>query len=187
MESVQTGPRVRFAYRRLVQVGSAAAALASIVGLFFTVGDRARGLFGSSSSDGVHLEKVVVDRMPFRAYLKTRENEDNVTGLGYSSADLAASVLAVDFDAGFKGWTKGAVFPVKLTLESRNAAGRSSFATHDVKETLDAANDYCGCHSFFFVPKQAASYRVTVQVFRPDNAPQSNPLQSIETGWTRVP
>jgi hypothetical protein len=184
MDTARSAPSARFAYKRLVQLGSAAAAVASIVGLFLTVGDRARSLFGSSTTHGVHLEKVVLEQMPFRTYLKTRENEDKVTGLGYSSKDLAANVFAVDFDARFKGWTKGAAFPVKLTLERRDATGHSSFAEHDVVETLDAPDDFCGCHSFFFVPKRGASYRVSVQVFRP-HAPNAEPLQSVESTWYR--
>jgi len=182
MESSHSAPRVRFAYGRLVRLGSAAAALASIIGLFVTVGDRASSLFGNNSANGVQLEKVALERIPFRRYLQTRENEGKVTGLGYSRKDLDANVLAVDFDARFKGWTKGATFPVKLTLESRNAAGRSSFAEHELKETLDAPNDFCGCHSFFFAPKHATTYRVIVQVFR-SHAPNSDPLQSTESEW----
>jgi hypothetical protein len=186
MESASSAPRARFAYKRLLQIGSAAAALGSIVGLFLTVGDHARSFLGSNPATGVHLEKVALEPMPFRTYLKTRENEDNLTGLGYSRKDLAADVLAVDYDARFKGWSKGATFPVKLTLQARDAAGRpKALAEHDMKETLDARDDSCGCHSFFFVPKRGVTYRVSVQILRP-GAPDANPLQSIESTWYRA-
>jgi hypothetical protein len=185
MERAHTPPRVRFAYKRLVQLGSGLAALASIVGLFLTLGDRARSVLGGGAVDnGVQLQKATLKPMPFRTYLKTRQNESNVTRLGYSRKDLAATVLAVDFDARFTGWTKGANFPVKVTLESRDAAGHSRFAEHDVIETLDAPTDFCGCHAFFFVPKSGVAHRVSVEVFRP-GAPNAEPLRSIESGWYR--
>jgi len=185
MERAHTAPRVRFAYKRLVQLASGAAALASIVGLFLSLGDRAQSVFGSSAADnGVQLQKATLKPMTFTTYLKTRQNESNVTGLGYSRKDLAAKVLAVDFDARFTGWTKGANFPVKVTLESRDAAGHSRFTEHEVIETLDAPTDFCGCHAFFFVPKSGVAYRVSVDVFRP-GAPNAEPLRSIESGWYR--
>src|SRR5437879_2022472 len=63
---------------------------------------------------------------------------------------------------------RGATFPVKLTLQTRDAAGcPKALAEHDMKETLDAPDDSCGCHSFFFVPKRGVTYRVSVQILRP--------------------
>jgi hypothetical protein len=185
MERAHTTPRVRFAYKRLVQLGSGLAALASIVGLFLTLGDRVQSVFGSSATDnGVQLQKAALKPMTFSTYLKTRQNESNLTKLGYSRKDLASEVLAVDFDARFTGWTKGANFPVKVTLESRDAAGHSRFAVHDVIETLDAPTDFCGCHAFFFPPKSGVAYRASVEVFRP-GAPNAEPLRTIESGWYR--
>jgi hypothetical protein len=185
MERAHTTPRVRFAYKRLVQLCSGAAALASVVGLFLTLGDRAQSMLGGGVVDnGVQLQKATLTPMTLTTYLKTRQNESNVTRLGYSRKDLAAKVLAVDFDARFTGWTKGANFPVKVTLESRDAAGHSHFAEHDIVETLDAATDFCGCHAFFFPPKSAVADRISVEVFRP-GAPNAEPLRSIESAWYR--
>lgn len=175
--------RARFAIKRLVQLGSAAAALASIVGLLFTVGDRASGIFGGPHY-GIELEQIALARTPFATYLTTREDKQEVSGVGYSADDLRTKGLAVDFDLAFKGWTKGSSFKVKLLLDSRDAAGRPSFAFHDLTETLNAANDHCVCHTFFFVPKQAKRVRITVQVFRA-GAGNSQPLQATQSRWAR--
>ena len=172
-----------FSLRRLLQLGSAAAAIGSILGLAFTVGDRAVGLFANGNATGVHVERVMLETMPFRTYLETREKRTEVTGLGYSQPDLDADVLVVDYDTRFEGWTKGATFDVDLVLQTRDGAGRvKTVDHHEMKQTLDAANDYCGCYTFFFVPRASAAYRVEVQILRP-NARDAQPLKRGKSDW----
>lgn len=171
-----------FSLKRLLQLGSAAAALASILGLAFTIGDRALGLFASESAAGVQIEKVALEPMTFRTYLETREGRTDVTGLGYSQEDLDAQVLAVAYDARFGGWAKGATFDVGLTLQTRDRKGQvKSIDKHQMKQTLDAADDFCGCNTFFFVPRRGR-YRVDLQIYRP-NAPAAEPLQRKLSDW----
>jgi hypothetical protein len=169
--------------RRLLQLGSAAAAVASILGLAFAVGDRAVSVFGSGGATGVRLEQVTLETMPFRTYLETREKRKDVTGLGYSQRDLDSEVLAVDYDTRFEGWSKGATFEVDLALQTRDGEGRvKTVDEHQMKQTLDAADDFCGCYTFFFVPAGNATYRVEVQILRP-NAPDAQPLKRRHSDW----
>jgi hypothetical protein len=171
--------------KRLIRIGSIAAALGSILTLVFTIGGQARTIFGHGSSHGVRLERVSLERMPLRTYLQTREHLTQVTGLGYSKHDLDSSVLAVDYDARFTGWTKGASFPVHLVLQSRGARGRVGVVTDQpTSESLDAPNDACGCSAFFFLPHDHRAYRVSVQIFRP-GAPNAEPLKTLESAWVR--
>jgi hypothetical protein len=185
MRAGGSSPLGPLSYRRLLQLGSAAAAVASILGLAFTVGDRASSLFGGGAATGVHLERVTLETMPFRTYLETREKRDEVTGLGYSPGELDSRVLAVDYDARFEGWSKGATFEVELILQRQDGDGRvETVAEHQMKQTLDAADDFCGCYTFFFLPAGKGTYRVEVQILRP-NAPDAQPLQRRHSDWYR--
>jgi hypothetical protein len=171
--------------KRLIRVGSAAAALGSIVGLVFTIGGQAKSVFWHGSSHGVRLERVKLERMPFRTYLHTKEHRTQVTGLGYSRKDLDADGLAVDYDARFTGWTKGAAFPVELVLQAKDASGRVRVVMNQpTTEALDAPSDACGCSGFFFLPHDNRAYRVSVQIFRP-NARNAEPLETMESAWFR--
>jgi hypothetical protein len=168
--------------KSLIRLGSAAAAVGSIVGLAFTVGDRAVSAFAHDAA-GVHVEQVTLERMPFRTYLETREKRTEVEGLGYTRRDLDSEVLAVDYDTRWKGWSKGATFDVDLVLQTLDDEGRlRTLDQHRMKQTLDAADDFCGCFGFFFVPGRAAKYRVEVQILRP-NALDAEPLQRRHSDW----
>jgi hypothetical protein len=182
-QAERPSPTGLFSLRRLLRLGSAAAAVGSILGLALTVGDRAVSVFERGGSTGVHLEQVLVEPMPFRTYLQTREKRDVVKGLGYTERDLDAEVLVVDYEARFEGWSRGATFDVDLGLQTRDAKGRiRTIDVHRMKQTLDAANDYCGCYSFFFVPEGKAEYRVEVQILR-TNARDAEPLQRRHSDW----
>jgi hypothetical protein len=174
-------------YRRLMQAGSVAAALGSIVGLAFTVGDRVAAPFREGERTGVHLEQVAVtEAIPLRDYFATRENRTDVDGLGFSKDELARDVLVVDYDARFEGGTKGEAFLFDRTLQRRGADGRITIVGRQAEpQTLDAADDSCGCFDYFFLPGRGAEYRVVVEVKRP-NAPSADPIQRRESDWFRV-
>ena len=174
-------------YRRLMQVGSAAAALGSIVGLAFTVGDRVAAPFRDEERTGVHLEQVeVTEAIPLRDYFATRENRTDVDGLGFTDEELARDVLVVDYDARFEGGTKGEAFLFDRTLQRRGADGRITIVGRQSEpQTLDAADDSCGCFDYFFPRGRGAEYRVVVEVRRP-NAPTADPIQRRESAWFRA-
>ena len=174
-------------YRRLVQAGSVAAALGSIVGLAFTVGDRVAAPFRDEERTGIHLEQVAVtEAIPLRDYFATRENRTDVDGLGFTKAELARDVLVVDYDARFEGGTKGEAFLFDRTLQRRGADGRITIVDRQSEpQTLDSADDSCGCFDYFFFPGRGAEYRVVVEVKRP-NAPNADPIQRRESEWFRA-
>jgi hypothetical protein len=172
-----------FSYKKLLQAGSAAAAIAAILGVIFTVSDRARGLFGSEARPGIHLEQLGLEGMPLKTYLRTKEGVTSFRGLGYTPTELASKVLAVDFDARFEGSSKGASYPIRLTLQGRDSKGQVENVDQEQDDyALDAGVDSCGCHSFFFLRARDAAYRVIAQVLRPDE-PTSEPLAEKESTW----
>lgn len=176
-------------YRRLVQAGSVAAALGSIVGLAFTVGDRVAAPFRDEERTGVHLEQVTVtEAIPLRDYFTTRENRaaTDIDALGFSEEELAHDVLVVDYDARFEGGTKGEAFLFDRTLQRRGADGRITVVERQSEpQTLDAADDSCGCFEYFFLPGRGAEYRVVVEVKRP-SSPNADPIQREESDWFRA-
>ena len=174
-------------YRRLLQAGSVAATLGSIVGLAFTVGDRVTATFRYAERTGVHVEHVAVtEAIPLRDYFATRENRTDVDGLGFSEEELARDVLVVDYDARFEGGTKGEAFLFDRTLQRRGADGRITIVGRQSEpQTLDAADDSCGCFDYFFLRGRGAEYRVVIEVKRP-NAPNADPIQRRESDWFRA-
>jgi hypothetical protein len=174
-------------YRRLMQAGSVAAAIGSIVGLAFTVGDRVAAPFRDEERTGVHLEQVAVtEAIPLRDYFATRENRTDVDDLGFSNDELARDVRVVDYDARFEGGTKGEAFLFDRTLQRRGADGRITIVGRQSEsQTLDAADDSCGCFDYFFLTGRGAEYRVVVEVKRP-NAPNADPIQRRESDWFRA-
>jgi hypothetical protein len=174
-------------YRRLVQAGSAAAAVGSIVGLLFTVGDRIAAPFRDEERTGIHLEQVAVtEAIPLRDYFATRENRTDTSKTGFSERELDRDVLVVDYDARFEGGTKGEAFLFDRTLQRRGPDGRITIVDMRAdQQTLDAADDSCGCFDYFFFPGRGAEYRVVVEVKRP-TAPNADPIQRRESEWFRA-
>ena len=176
-------PRRLFSYNRLLQAGSAAAAIATILGLAFTVSDRTLGLFGSETRPGVYLESLKLEAMPFETYLKSKEGMTSVRGLGYEPKVLASNGLAVDYDARFEGSSKGASYPIRVTLQRRNSKGQIDNVDQEQNDhALDADVDSCGCHTFFFLRERDATYRVVAQILRP-GSPGAEPLTEKESAW----
>jgi hypothetical protein len=166
-----------------LQAGSAAAAIAAILGVIFTISDRTLGLFGNEPRPGVHLESLKLEAMSLQTYLKTKEGRTSVQGLGYKPKELASNGLAVDYDARFEGSSKGASYPIRLTLQGRDSNGRVENVDQEQNDhALDAEVDSCGCHTFFFLRTRDAAYRVVAEILRP-NSPGSEPLAEEESAW----
>jgi hypothetical protein len=173
--------------KRLIQAGSLAAALGSILGLAFTVGDRVTGLFGhDDSTPRVHIEKVALDTMSLRTFLVTKKAHTPGAPFGYTKKELDRDVLVVDIRAQYAHSSRGVSFPVSLTLEARGRDGRiepvDAFSANYV---LDDSNDSCGCHEYFRLPLRGREYRVEMQILRP-NAPVSEPLDESASDWYRI-
>ena len=60
-------------YKRVLQAGSVAAALGSILALALTVGDRVSGLVGNDGAPRVRIESVKLENMPLHTFLVTKE------------------------------------------------------------------------------------------------------------------
>ena len=125
----------------------------------------------------------MTEAIPLRDYFATRENRTDVDGLGFSEEELARDVLVVDYDARFEGGTKGEAFLFDRTLQRRGADGRITIVGRQSEpQTLDAADDSCGCFDYFFLRGRGAEYRVVIEVKRP-NAPNADPIQRRESDW----
>jgi hypothetical protein len=173
--------------RRLIQAGSLAAAVASILGLVLTVGDRALAQFRhADSSAHVRIDDLSLEKMSLRTFLATKKDRAPGAPLGYTKQELDDQVLVADIRARYSNASRGVPFPVKLSLEIRRRDG--SVAEVDaVSENyvLDAATDSCGCSEYFRIPEHGREYRVEMQVLRP-NAPTSEPIDQRTSGWYRV-
>jgi len=173
--------------RRLIQLGSLAAALASILGLVFTVGDRVLGqLRHDDGTAHVRIDDVSLEQMSLRTYLTTKTAHVPGTPFGYTKRELAEQVLVADIRALYSHSSRGVPFPVRLTLESRGKDG-SVVEVDSVSENyvLNAATDSCGCSEYFRIPRRGREYRVEMQVLRP-NAPTSQPLDRHTSDWYRA-
>jgi hypothetical protein len=172
--------------RRLVQAGSLAAAIASILGLVFTVGDGVTGLFAHSDSTAhVQIDDVSLEKMSLRTFLSTKKAHVPGTPFGYTKQELDDQVLVADVRARYAHSSRGVPFPVKLSLQGRGADG----SIHEVDAAsesyvLDAGQDSCGCSEYFRIPQPGREYRVELQILRP-NAPTSEPLGVRTSSWYR--
>jgi hypothetical protein len=169
----------------LLRAGSVAAAIGSVLALFFTVGDRVSALFDDDSgAPRVRIESVELEKMSLRTFLETRKGGEFGD---YSDKELDREVIVANIDARYEHSSRGVPFPAKLILETRASDGRA----HPVGEpfeldyTLDAADDTCGCHEWFDLPSHGRQYRVEVQIMRPSNAAYSAPLADKASDWYR--
>jgi hypothetical protein len=172
----------------ILQAGSVAAALTSIVGLvvFF-----APGLTSSGGGDNERATTVVLpqgqeiklaianDYMPARVtygrYLELEEEGSK----GVPPDELATPGVDVHYRVEMRGYGKGAPFRTRFKLY--NQAG-VAVHEHEAEATLDADSDECRCTEFVPVPVSAQSYRVEVAVFRP-GAPYAAPVVAQYTSW----
>lgn len=183
-------PRGRFvseSHKRLLQIGSAAAAIGSVLALVFTLGDRASGLLaGDEGGPRVSIDSVKLETMPLRTYLVTKKGMKlNSKPPGFSPKELRDEVLVVKTAAEFTQSSKGVSFPATLTLEARGDDGRIVAVDEPLHNdyVLDDSPDTCGCYEYFFLPPRGREYRVTVQVLRPNAPPGRSPLDEEESEW----
>ena len=174
-------------YKRVLQAGSVAAALGSILALALTVGDRVSGLVGNDGAPRVRIESVKLENMPLQTFLVTKEQLTSDDPTGYTQKELRSEVLAVNMDLLYEHSSRGVPFPGRLTLQQRSGSG-GSIAVVEVLQhqfVLDDSADSCGCHDFFFLPQRGREYRVEVQILRP-NLPKSAPLADYTSDWSRL-
>jgi hypothetical protein len=170
----------------MIQLGSAAAALASILGLAFTLGDKVTGAFAGGSKPHVGIHAVSLQTMSLRNYLDTKVGHTPGAPYGYSKKDLDSRVLVADLAVQWSHDYPGDRFPANLTLQRRQTDG--SIVTADAySETfgLDRGDDSCGCHAWFKIPKRPGPYRVNLQVMHP-NDPVADPLDERASDWVRL-
>jgi hypothetical protein len=172
-------------HRRLLQLGSAAAALGSVLALLFTVGDRISGLFGDEGGPRVRIDRVELEAMSLRTYLVTKKRRK--PPFGYPPKELDSDVLVVSFRARYEHSAAGVLFPAWLTLLTRE--GDRPVTVEEPLErfyNLDASDDSCGCHEIFRLPPRGREYRAQVQIMSPE-APDSQPLDEKESDWYLLP
>jgi len=187
----EPGPAVHG--RRLVaiilQAGSVAAALSSIVGLVvvFAPGLRSSGGGGDNErattvvlSQGQEIKLAIAkDHVPARVtygrYLELEEEGST----GIPTDELRTPGADVHYRVEMRGYGKGAPFRTRFTLSNQ---GGVAVHEHEAEATLDADSDECRCTEFVPVPVSAQSYRVEVAVFRP-GAPYAAPVVAQYTNW----
>lgn len=175
-------------HKRLLQIGSAAAALGSVLALVFTVGDRVSGLFENDGTPRVRIDRVELETMPFRTYLVTKDAKlPNELPRYGSKTDLDRDVLVVSFPARFERSSRGVLFPARLTLQARNRDDRIvAVDAFQLQVVLDAGDDDCACHAYFPLRSRGQEYRVEVQISRPSAPAGSDPLDEERSDWYRA-
>jgi hypothetical protein len=170
-------------HKRLLQVGSAAAAIGSVLALVFTVGDRVSGLFEGDGGPRVRVDGVELEAMPLQTYLETKAREKPPFS-EYKPKELQGDVLVVSFHAEFKGSAPGVRFPYWLTL-----LGRRKTRVVTVEPPLERyvnvekVDDECACYENFVLPPRGREYRAQVQIMDPDGSPHSQPLAEAKSDW----
>jgi hypothetical protein len=181
-------PREPFlSLKPVLQAGSVAAALGSILALFLTVGDRVSVLWsGDSGAPRVHIDRVKLETMSLQTFLVTKKRQE--PPFGYTPKELNRDVIVANIDARYERSSRGVPFPARLTLETRASNGRVRAVDRpfELNYTLDASNDTCGCYHWFNLPAHGREYRVEVQILRPSNAPHSEPLADGASDWYRL-
>jgi hypothetical protein len=183
-------PRGHFlseSHKRLLQIGSAAAAIGSVLALVFTVGDRVSGLFESDDGPGVRVDRVELEAMPLRTYLVTKEREK--PPFHYTAKELDSDVLVVSFRARYKGSAAGVKFPFWLTLlERKNGRAVTVEEPLEGYHNMQKPDDECDCHEIFQLPPRGREYRAQVQIMDPEApSPDSQPLAEAQSDWYRLP
>lgn len=178
--------RVPFvSYKRVLQAGSVAAALGSILALVLTVGTQFSGLFGSDGTPRVHIKSVKLEPMPLGSYVMTYDPPGPGEPTGYTKKELDGKVLAVSIDMQYENATRGGHFRGILTLDERTRPGGRLLPPFSLRHdyALNAGRDSCVCHDFFFLSRPGSEYRVKVQILRP-NLPHAQPFAEYTTEWS---
>jgi hypothetical protein len=168
----------RNAYRLVLQLGAAAAAIASVVGLVLT--------FAHLWSDGsvsplplrISIAKPDVHMTTFGDYLLEHGRSAN----GIPHADLVKKVVAVDYRATADHAPAKTTYPVRLTLQQRRDG---VFTTIDQKNGvrldtgIDEGTDRTIGDEYFDRLRGAGRYRLRIDVVSaadPNNVLDSRPL-----------
>jgi hypothetical protein len=165
--------------RGLVALGVIVAAVAiAIAAISYQAG-------ASDALASVQVDRVELETMPLRTYLVTKQL--SLKGSAYSEKELDSDVIVVNFDARFEHSSRGAVFPVRLALLSRDDRGRISVNEQRQRHyALGASDDACGCDDFFSGPSLGREYQAQVQIFGPNASRDSPPLDETRSGWSRL-
>ena len=173
-----------FSQKRLIQAGSVAAAIGSILGLAFTVGDRVTGLFGGDAAPRPELHGVTIQKMKLRTYLATRTNPTIDDNPNYSQKQLENDVVVVDVRARFAHSKTSEHFPVRITLERRARDGSADVMTqHLYQYYLEADTDDCVCHDRFPLPARPGEYRAEVQILDPSGRKSELVIDQDTSPW----
>jgi len=168
----------RSVYRVVVQLGAAAAAIASIVGLVLTF---AHLWSGSSSPElplRISIGKPDVHTTTFGDYLK----EHGRSRKNVPHADLVGKVVAVDYRATVENAPAGTAYPLRLTLQKSRSG---VFTTIDQKTgarldtNIDQGTDRTIGDEYFDNLPGPGRYRLRVDVVSaadPNNVLDSRPL-----------
>ena len=176
-----------FSQKRLIQAGSIAAAIGSILGLAFTIGDRFTGVFGSDAAPKPELRGVTIERMTLRMYLATRTNPTVGDKPDYSEKERASDVLVVDVRASYAHAKTGEHFPVRITLERRARNGSADVVSpHLLQYYFESETDECVCHDYFELPRQPGAYRAEVQILDPSGRRSELVIDQATSRWLRV-
>jgi hypothetical protein len=176
-------------HKRLLQIGSAAAAIGSVLALVFTVGDRASGLLkGNDGGPRVSVADVELEPMSLQQYLVTKERKTPPFPPQYTEKDLQRDVLVVTFHAEYNESAPGVRFPYWITLLGRKGT-RVVVAEPPLERNalLKKADDACDCHEVFNLPPRGRQYRAQVQIMDPEAPPNSQPIAEAKSDWYRLP
>jgi hypothetical protein len=174
-----------WSHKRLLQAGSAAAAIGSILALALTVSDRVTGLFGDDGGKPrVFVDGVDVEVMTLRTFLETTKGDDPSATSAYKKEDLDSDVLAVAVRARYENGSLDDKFDGTETLQARDADGHPVVVgdPQTAEYFLHEENDMCDCEDFFFLPRARSDYRVVVKIRR-RGAPASEPVASGKSAW----
>jgi hypothetical protein len=168
----------RSAYRLVVQLGAAAAAIASIVGLALTFAHLWSGGTGSTLPLRVTIDKPDVHTTTFGDYLM----EHGRSRKGVPHDDLVSKVVAVDYRATVDHAPAKTTYPLRLTLQKSR---KGIFTTIEQKEGvrldtgIDTGTDRTIGDEYFARLPGPGLYRLRVDVVSaadPTNVLDSRPL-----------
>ena len=161
----------------VLQAGSVAAAITSIIGLLviFVPGLSLGGHAGEGGAayqatvelpkgQGIKLgiaDRGRVERMTYGKWLRVETGSEK----GVSEAERRKPGVDVHYNVKFPEFAFGSPFRARFTLKDEAGVTRH---VHVTKVRLDADRDQCNCPEFVPVPVGPKSYRVLVEVYRPD-------------------
>jgi hypothetical protein len=176
--------RLRQPLAVLIRAGSVAGAVLSIFGLVVLVVHSVDGTDSGADKVTTVLEngrKITlgvdraVERMTYGRWLELETGSRE----GVASAEQQVPGVNVRYTAKFPAYASGAPFKARFTLLDQTGSTRHR---HTAIGHLDADRDLCTCAEFVPVPKGPSSYRVLVELYRPD-ARYAAPVLSRYTDW----